>query len=327
MGFLFRLVSWCKQPPPRRRTYRPVVLELEDRRLLAAPVTAPLDPTLPMKIAAGKTQFLPVAAVHQQGGSGPINGTHGSPLVKVSGKPALTTRGKSYATSGANSSPAGPTSAATTVSAKNKVFVQQAYLKMVGSPVPDALLNQLTTDLEKGKSRVFVAEQIEKSPEFRLARVRALYQRLLGSSATAQQVQDGLNFLKQGRSWGQLQVRILGSQMFFNLHGGTNAAFLAALGRLLLHQSLSASEVAKFSQELASGKSRASVVREVMHGHAQRLRQLEVQTVYTTYLGRLPTSGEAAAADLLLGRGDRGLLQLIAQLVGSLEFFNKLFAH
>src|SRR5262249_26921504 len=92
MSFLFRLVSWFKQPSARRRAYRPVVLELEDRRLLAAPVAAPLDPTFALKIAAGKTQFLPPAR----------------PLVKVSGIPALTTRGKSHATSGAHSHSTGP---------------------------------------------------------------------------------------------------------------------------------------------------------------------------------------------------------------------------
>jgi cyclophilin family peptidyl-prolyl cis-trans isomerase len=250
----------------------------------------------------------------------------GSHTFKAGGSRALTVTVNDQVTSGDVPGASAQASAAATVSTKNQVFVQHAYLKLVGSQVPATLLNQWTAELDKGTSRVFVVKQIEKLPAFRTAEVRGLFQSLLEIPATAQQVRAGLTFLKRGGTFGQLKVRILSSPLFFSLKGGTNATFLAALGRILLHQSLSAAETARFTRELASGMSRAFVVEQVLHRHALRSQQVVVQNIYTTCLGRLPNSQETAAGVALLRRGDIGLLQLIAQLVGSTEFFDKLFA-
>jgi hypothetical protein len=66
------------------------------------------------------------------------------------------------------------------------------------------------------------------------------------------------------------------------------------------------------------------VIEQILHHDQQRVQQAAAQDLYEAYLGRLPTDAEAAAAGALLRHDYKGQLQLIAQLVGSAEYFNNL---
>jgi streptogramin lyase len=219
----------------------------------------------------------------------------------------------------------GSTAAATTqavVGTHNERFVAQAFLDLVGRPVDPARLASYARLLGQGTSRAAVVLQMEQLPAYRVERVRELYRGLMGEAATEAQLNGALRFLAGGGTFGQLETRVLGSAAYFQTRGGgSDAGFLAALAQDLWHQPLDAVTAAQLSGLLARGASRMEIALDLMRtGQAARAT---VQGLYQRFLRRPASPTELAAQVRRLHRG-LSAEQLVADLVGSAEYFQRL---
>jgi hypothetical protein len=203
----------------------------------------------------------------------------------------------------------------------NDVFLHQAYLDLVERPIVTSELSQLTTYLNNGHSRTQAAFTIAKneSLEFRRLRVEDLTSQLLHRVPTPQELQARATYLQNGHSEAQLAGWIAGSNEYFVNAGGNYPGFVNALYQDALGRLPGTVEANRAVQRLASGTSRAQIVREVFN--SVEYYTPEVNGYYQQILDRPASSNELAVEiDALRHGGDPE--RRMARLIGLDEYLN-----
>jgi hypothetical protein len=203
----------------------------------------------------------------------------------------------------------------------NQQYVSQLFLDLLGQSPASDQLSSFSGQLDQGKSRLSVVQQVQALPAYDTHKVQLMYQTLLGTAPTTEQLNQDVKFLHGGGDIGTLRMRVLSSPTFFQREGhGTDAGYVSVLSQDLLHQSAGAATQGRLSQELAAGASRLTVLKDLVHSDLQQVRNAEVQSLYQGYLHRAATAAEVAQQLPLLvkGQGDA----IIASLASSDEYFN-----
>jgi hypothetical protein len=201
----------------------------------------------------------------------------------------------------------------------NGLFVESIYETVLNRRADPAAAGWVAF-LNQGGSAFNLIVAIESSTEYRIIEVQSLYQRYLHRQADMGGLQVFVNFLGTGGTVEQVAAILVGSPEYFQLHGGTNEGFLAALYEDALNRAADEGGQATFSQALNSGLSRLAVAGAVF-GSPEFLADL-VQADYQNVLGRQPDPAAQTAflRALQTGASDQALL---AALLGSPEAFGK----
>ena len=207
----------------------------------------------------------------------------------------------------------------------NALYVNNAFLDILGRNADQIGLAVFTGRLNGGASRAQVAADILNSAEGRAKTVQGFYQRFLGRTGSAAEVQSFVTALNKGVSLDKVIETFVGSQEYFAKNGGTNLGFLQQAFRDLLGREIDASGQANFLGDLTTGgKSRADVVKTIL-GTTEGSQAI-VGRLYQLILGRPADAGgrNGYAAHLLRELTDndddtRGIEDVIIALVSSPE--------
>ena len=202
--------------------------------------------------------------------------------------------------------------------AANMKFVTHLYEDLLGREPDSPGLNNWVGQLNTGTSRFVVAQRIEASAEYRSHVIDGLYQKFLQRPADASGKAGLDQYLAAGGTMDGARTALLGSLEYFNLHGGTNDAFVTALYQDVLGRTPDPSGRANWLQQLASGKSRAEVALAVLR--SPEARGVQVSSFYVQFLKRQADSGGLANFQNLLLQGVREEV-VIAAIVASDEYF------
>jgi hypothetical protein len=201
----------------------------------------------------------------------------------------------------------------------NQSWLTQVYADLLHRPLDSSGLATWTNLLSQGDSRTQVVQLIETSLEYRTDIVEALYAQLLHRPADPSGLDTFTTFLGDGGTDVQVEAAILGSQEYFQLHGGTNDGFLAAIYQDVFNRSVDASGAQSWGLALAGGMTRDAVAQAI-------LTSLEadsdaVQSLYSAFLHRPADPSGLNSFTTALQQGVPGEA-VIASIVGSQEYFS-----
>jgi hypothetical protein len=203
------------------------------------------------------------------------------------------------------------------VGTPNQQYVAAVY-QLLLHRAPDPGAAAWVNALNQGISRASVVLAIESSTEYRGLVVQSLFQRFLHRAADPAGLQAFVNFLGTGGTVEQVEVILLSSPEYFQLHGGTNNGFVTGLYQDVLGRSPDAAGLAAYTQALNGGLARSSVANLLVTSR-EAFANL-VQTDYFTSLGRQAdaagTAGWVQAFEM--GATDQ---QVLASILGSAEAF------
>jgi hypothetical protein len=216
----------------------------------------------------------------------------------------------------------------------NQAIVSQVFMDLLRRAPDSTGLAFWSSQLNQGQSVAQVALGIENSLEFRTNEVNSLYQCFLNrlpdtaglsffvSLLNSQNSEESGNFEEFREHGGTTALNaaltlLLGSPEFFQDQGGTNAGFVTALYQDLLGRAPDSAGAQSYEQALASGLSRAQVVRSFLG--SSEFETLEVQRAYEQLLRRNadPTGLQFYTTALSQGQS---VDNLVAALVGSPEY-------
>jgi photosystem II stability/assembly factor-like uncharacterized protein len=202
----------------------------------------------------------------------------------------------------------------------NQIFVMHVYQDLLNRPAEASVVTNFGAQLDAGAlTRGGLVSAVESSAEYRVKLVDNLYSQLLGRQPDSVSLKNWISFLSQGGTSQQVEAQILGSSEYFAGHGaGTNAGFLQALYRDLLHRQIDATGLRVFNQALASGVSRTGVAASLLS--SAEFETLEIQSFYTQFLHR-PADAAGASANLSLLQNGTSLEDVIALFLTSPEYF------
>jgi hypothetical protein len=203
----------------------------------------------------------------------------------------------------------------------NQVYVRSLFGTLLQRSVDTATLAAASGLLDQGFSRTTLVQSIENSAEYRGDLVQSLYQRFLHRAADAPGVQSGVAFLAAGGTVEQLQALLVGSQEYFQLHGGTNQGFVAALYQDALGRPIDPGALNALTQLLAGGASRSVIAASIFRS-PEYLADL-ARADYQAFLGRPadPAGLAGIVQALQAGITDQTIVSI---LLGSPEAFAKL---
>jgi hypothetical protein len=166
----------------------------------------------------------------------------------------------------------------------NIAWLDWAYHDLLGralDPLGSAYWSGL---LAQGASRLQVVQDIQTTVEFYQHQATNLYRAYLHREVDVL----GLNYVTQqfaqGATLDQVRATLLGSDEYFQLHGGTKAGFVAGLYNDVLQRAVDASGSSYWTQVLATGASRAQVALGILG--STEAGQEKVSEGYHTLLGR-----------------------------------------
>jgi hypothetical protein len=175
----------------------------------------------------------------------------------------------------------------------NTGFVTQLYSDLLHRTPDAGGLQGFVSALDSGQlTRAQVVQTFITSPEGRVNEVNDLFTRFLGRTDTDSSLTAFTNFLNQGGTEPQIAAVILGSQEYFQSHGGTNSSFLAAVYTDVLHRPIDAVGAAAWGQALTNGVSRQDVAAAILNSPEGQMNQ--VNDLYTRFLGRSADVGGLA---------------------------------
>lgn len=203
----------------------------------------------------------------------------------------------------------------------NNGFLAAVYQEVLHRAIDPAGQSFWLALLSAGVSRVEVSQGIADSVEAHSDVIKDLYLNLLNRSADSQGLSGFLNLFAAGQDAEQVKAIIYGSPEYFQVHGGANPGFVAALFQAELSRAPDSQEQAYYAQLLAAGQSRTFIASLVVD--SQEADQDVVQGYYLSYLKRAadPT-GLAYWTSLLEQQNRDGLVQ--AGILGSTEFYQRL---
>lgn len=155
------------------------------------------------------------------------------------------------------------------------------------------------------------------SDEYRLIRIDAAYQTILGRGSDSIGRLDWLHWMQQGKiTTDDIETSFYASQEYFLQHGATNTKFVQSLYQTLLHREGSTADYA-FWVNLVQTYGRAWVIAQFWDSTETITER--VSLMYARYLGRTPDpEGLKSWVGLALQIGDSGLR---SGLTGNAEYF------
>jgi hypothetical protein len=203
----------------------------------------------------------------------------------------------------------------------NQRFVNQVYRDLLGRDAEPQGMVFWSAALLAGASQFQMVQAIIASPEYHAHEIQTIFQKYLGRPADAPAVSAFSQFLSQGGTIAECKAVVLGSNEYYQLHGGTAASFANALYEDLLGRPVDSSAQAAIVAELAAGGNRSVVATQVM-SHSE-YQQLVVQGWYELFLGR---PADAAGLNNAAGRLAAGTSEelVVAAIVASPEYYNRL---
>jgi hypothetical protein len=156
--------------------------------------------------------------------------------------------------------------------------------------VSAATLKPFVDALAGGTPRATVVTVILNSRLVQTAEVGSLYQSLLHRPPSPQEISMALGQLQGGGGLLGVEATLLGSDEYYQAHGGTNAGFLQALSWDTLGRDISPAEAVVFEPLLQAGVSRIIVAERYLHSWEFYTR--EVVGVYQRFFHRAPTPAE-----------------------------------
>jgi CSLREA domain-containing protein len=194
----------------------------------------------------------------------------------------------------------------------NERFVFHLYQVLLGRQPSTDEVSFFGSVLDQGfLTQEQLATFFLSSFEYHEQQVDQLYLRLLGRHVDAATEAVAALFLAAGGSLDQIEAVILGSDEYFQLHGGTNAGFLAGLGQDVLGGNLDPAAMNLLQAELAAGTPRYVVALQALGTPAAAVA--EAQRLYQQVLGRSASSAEllVPAVYILAGNEMDVLLALL----------------
>lgn len=224
----------------------------------------------------------------------------------------------------------------------NERFVQEIYRDLFHRQVDTTALPFWSNLLDRGQSRLQVAQAIIKAAmpgELGVDLVNGMYEKFLNRAPDAMGLAFWVGILNGHETIENTEANLVGTDEFFADAGGTNDGFLDRLYTLALGRSPDAGGRAAFDAMLASGVSREKVAEIVFNSHESHLRLVagyyqspvdpnDRLTATTNYLDDLdfldrpvdPATQEALASQMDHGTTDQ---QIWAMLIATDEFLAK----
>jgi hypothetical protein len=202
------------------------------------------------------------------------------------------------------------------------VFVTQAYEDLLGRTPDPVGLAGWSGLLNQGLiTRNQLAQALAGSVERDTLEVQQVYTRFLHRSPDPKGLMGWTDFLQGGGSLAGLEAGVVGSEEYFQLHGGTNGAFLGALYQDALGRILDATGQQSWEPLLDGGASRDDVAAAIFG--SQEYSQDLVRSYYQEFLHRPADSTglDGWVAAIRQGLSDA---QILAGFVGSVEYLSRL---
>jgi uncharacterized delta-60 repeat protein len=199
-------------------------------------------------------------------------------------------------------------------------LVSQLYLDLLQRPADSGGLAFWSGLIDSGQAtRTQVAQMLVGSTEYHHVVVEQVYGEYLHRPAFEDSAAfpSWDAFFAAGGSIDQMRALVLGSQEYYNLAGGTNDAFVAAVYRDVLGRPVDSVGQQAWDQDLTNGLPPSALAAAIMRsaeGNAD-----EVQGLYHWLLHRAadPTGLQAFTSDLAQGMSQE---QIVAILAGSPEY-------
>jgi Domain of unknown function (DUF4214) len=209
--------------------------------------------------------------------------------------------------------------ASAVIGTQNQLFLVKAYQDLLGRGIDPSALAFFTAELNNGVSTSAVALSITSAQEFHTDEVVSAFNHFLHRVPDAGGLANGVNMLAGGGTVEQLDVQIVSSAEYFQLHNSTNDAFVKALYQDVLGRSADSGGEAFFDQALAGGEPRSQVA-DILFGSAE-YRQTLVTGFYAEFLHRAPDPGglNLFVNELAAGTHDEAVISAV---VGSSEYLN-----
>jgi hypothetical protein len=171
----------------------------------------------------------------------------------------------------------------------NERFVTHLYQDLLGRQPSPAEVNFFGAVLDQGfMTQEQLATFFVNSFEYQACQVDRIYFRFLGRHVDAATGAAATLYLAGGGSLAQLEAVVLGSDEYYQLHGGTDAGFLAGLGQDALGGALDPAGLGLFQAELAAGTTRYALALQALG--APQAAVAEAERLYQQVLRR-PASG------------------------------------
>jgi len=203
----------------------------------------------------------------------------------------------------------------------NQKFVTHVYRDLLGQdPDPTSFtswVSQLNANTLTPRQLVLA---LESSDAYRQNTVQALYQQLLGRVADPAGLAGFDTALSQGTTDENLTAILAGSDEYYQKQGRTNDAFVQGLYSNLLGRAADAAGLAGFTQVLAAGSARSTVINAILS--SAEYQQRVITDLYQKLLGRAPDPAGLAGFATLLANGTTDET-VIAALVCSSEYLAK----
>lgn len=154
------------------------------------------------------------------------------------------------------------------------------------TPQESALGGRLVAELDRGVPRERVVLELLRSVPASAVHVQASYAALLGRGPSPGELRAGVARIRRSGDERALVVALAGSREFYKASGGTDAGFLDALYRVVVHRSPTAAERSSGLRAPAGPGSRAALANRL-------LKQPEAQAILIRAAHR--ASGDAAS--------------------------------
>ena len=213
--------------------------------------------------------------------------------------------------------------ARTLMNATNEQYVLRLYDDLLERPADPSGLQSWNALLDRGASRIQVAEGFLGSAEHQTQQIGNLYESLLKRAPDPLGLSGSLQFLQTGGRSDQLEALILGSPEYFSDTGASANSFLVSLYHEILGRPIDPSGLASFTNALQSGVTRTQVALTIVD--SPEARGIQVNGLYVRFLDRDADSSGLQAFLNALGQGAPPET-IEAAIVGSSEYFNDFVA-
>jgi hypothetical protein len=198
-------------------------------------------------------------------------------------------------------------------------WASQIYLDTLNRAASPAEVTSIVNQLNAGFSTTQVVQSLQSGTEYRTTLVNQAYQTVLRRKPDAAGLTAGLSFFASGGSLQNLEASLYGSQEYFIKVGGTNAAFVSAIYGDILGRPVDSASANAALSALSIGATRTSLAASLLVSPegSQRL----AQSLYLTFLRRVPSFSEQTTIGAGLASGSLSYTIVIANLLGSGEYF------
>jgi hypothetical protein len=199
--------------------------------------------------------------------------------------------------------------------------VTSVYEDLLGRSPEPSWLAYWSSLLDQGTTINAVTEAIAHSDEFDTdLAIKSDYMSLLGRAADAVGVQYWTAQMHDGLTCQQLEAQFVASDEFFKTAGGTDAAWMDSVYKLLLGRSADTAGETYWTGQLSQGQSRLQVAERIAGG-TENNTQL-INDDYFHYLGRT-ADPQGLAYWLQQFAADQTDDQIIAGFTGSEEYYKQ----